>query len=428
MRVLLVTAYFPPETGSAAHLFYELGTKLVQHHHAVTVLTSFPSYHAVGPVHDYQGKRFLRELFEGMSLVRVRVPNLPRHVPAARALWQFALACQFSRAIKRLERHDVALIYSPPLPLGFTGTALRKAGATPFILNVQDLFPQSAIDLKILRNRWLIAFFRALEKRLYRAADHITVHSPGNLAHVVGTGVDGGNVTVIPNWVDTEFLRPDRQRDGFSERHGLLGRFVVSFAGVLGYSQDIDVILEAACLLKDRHEILFLIVGDGVEKDRLMKKARALGCRNVLFLPMQARQMYPDVLAASDVCLVTLHQEVVSPVVPSKILSVMAAGKPLLACMNPQGDAAEVIRTAGCGAVLAAGDAAGLAEAIVKLQEDPGLRMQWGRNGRAYCVGNFSLDRCTERYVDLFNRLCENERPALTRANDLGHKVPCRNP
>ena len=316
MKVLLVTAYFPPDTGSAAHLFYELGVQLVRQNHAVTVLTSFPSYHAVEPVNGYKGKRFLRERIDGMDIVRIRVPNLPRHIPAARAVWQFALAHRFARAIRRIEKHDVALIYSPPLPLGLAGASLKSSN-TPFILNVQDLFPQSAVDLKILKNRWLIAFFEALEKRIYRAADHITVHSPGNLAHVVRTGIDADNVTVVPNWVDTDFLQPDRRRNGFSEKHGLAGRFVVSFAGVLGYSQDIDVILEAAHLLRDSEEILFLVVGDGVEKDRLVRKANVMGCTNGLFLPMQSRQVYPEVLTASDVCLVTLNKEVVSPVVPS---------------------------------------------------------------------------------------------------------------
>jgi len=407
MKVLLVTAYFPPDTGSAAHLFYELGVQLVRQNHAVTVLTSFPSYHAVEPVNGYKGKRFLRERIDGMDIVRIRVPNLPRHIPAARAVWQFALAHRFARAIRRIEKHDVALIYSPPLPLGLAGASLKSSN-TPFILNVQDLFPQSAVDLKILKNRWLIAFFEALEKRIYRAADHITVHSPGNLAHVVRTGIDADNVTVVPNWVDTDFLQPDRRRNGFSEKHGLAGRFVVSFAGVLGYSQDIDVILEAAHLLRDSEEILFLVVGDGVEKDRLVRKANVMGCTNVLFLPMQSRQVYPEVLTASDVCLVTLNKEVVSPVVPSKILSIMAAGKPLVACMNPQGDAAHVVRTARCGFVLPAGDAAGLAEAIVKLRHDPRLRTELGGNGRAYCVENFSLEKCARRYVGLFTEMKQN--------------------
>jgi colanic acid biosynthesis glycosyl transferase WcaI len=408
MKVLLVTAYFPPDTGSAAHLFYELGVQLVRENHAVTVLTSFPSYHTVEPIQGYRGKRFLRERLDGLDVVRVRVPSLPRQIPVARAAWQFLLAHRFTRAIRRLEQHDVALVYSPPLPLGLAGAALKKNSQTPFILNVQDLFPRSAVDLRVLKNRWLIAFFEALERRIYRAADHITVHSPGNQAHVAGTGIDAGRVTVVPNWVDTDFLRPDRRRNGFSESHGLMDRFVVSFAGVLGYSQDIDVILDAARRLREHGKILFLIVGDGVEKDRLVRRASALGCTNVLFLPMQSRQVYPDVLTASDVCLVTLNKEVVSPVVPSKILSIMAAGKPVVACMNPQGDAAEVVRAARCGFVLPAGDAAGLARTIDKLRQEPSLCAELGRNGRAYCVQNFSLAQCARRYTELFAEMRRN--------------------
>ncbi|MGD0784501.1 MAG: glycosyltransferase family 4 protein [Sedimentisphaerales bacterium] len=404
MKVLLISAYFPPDTGSAANLFYDLGKKLVQKGIEVTVLTSFPSYHVVGDTKGYKSRKILKEQIENMSVIRVKVPQFPRYIPAMRALWHFAMAYYFSITARRIERHDIALVYSPPLPLGFVGISLTKNG-TPFIFNVQDLFPQSAIDLKILKNRFLIHFFKYLEKKICDYAKHITVHSTGNKDYIVTIGIDGKKTTVVPNWIDTDYLQPGKKYNVFSQKYNLQDKFVVSFAGVIGYSQDIDVILDAANLIREKKDILILIVGDGVEKSRLEKKANEMNLKNILFIPMQSRDVYSQVLHCSDICLSALKKEVLTPVVPSKMLSIMAAGKPLIACMNLKGDASKIVEQAQCGFVFPAGDHKELAMAILKLYTAPELREQYGKNGRCYCVENFSLNVCADKYIQLFKQI-----------------------
>lgn len=293
MRILLLTAYFPPDTGSAPHLFYELGTALAQRNHEVWVVTGFPSYHAQGDLGRYRRKLWMREHLDSLAVIRVAIPQFPRYMPLARGIWQMASAtCLFLPSL-RILRPDVVLIYSPPLPLGLTGWALKKLRKVPFVLNVQDLFPQSAIDLGILRNRILICFFERMERFVYKSAAHITVHSPGNREHAISKGASPDKVTVMPNWVDTDFLTPGPKNNELRKDLGLEGKFVVSFAGVIGYSQDLDIVLEAARRLVGHPEIVFLVVGDGVEKPRLQKKAQDMSLSNVLFLPMQPRHRYP---------------------------------------------------------------------------------------------------------------------------------------
>lgn len=411
MNILLLTAYFPPDTGSAAHLFYELGAELVRRGHRVSVITGMPGYHALGSLERYKGKRRIREEVEGMEVVRVATPQLPRHLMVGRALWQFGGAVAFFLAGLHLSRHDVAMVYSPPLPLGLTAWGLRRLRRIPFVLNVQDLFPQSIIDLGLLKNRWLIRLFEGMERFVYARADHITVHSRGNRDHVIAKGAAPERVTVIPNWVDTDFLRPGGM-NGFRQEQGLEEAFVVSFAGVLGYSQDLDVVLEAARILKDEHhksEIVFLIVGDGVEKPRLEAKARQMGLDNVRFLPMQPREKYPAVLHASDVSLVTLHAEVRTPVVPSKILSIMAAGRPVVAAMNLGGDGPRLIAEARCGLCVPPEDPQALAEAVLKLYHNASLREELGRNGRRYAEEHLSLSRCVAQYEALLQMVLNAE-------------------
>jgi len=406
VRIILLVAYFPPDTGSAAHLFYELGTALVGHGHDVTVLTGFPGYHAQGDLSRYRRRLWLTEtLEEGFKVARVAVPQLLRDTPVGRGLWQFSCAASFALRGLALSRPDVLLVYSPPLPLGLTAWTLRLFRRIPFVLNVQDLFPQSAVDVGVLNNGFLIRFFERLERFLYRHANHITVHSSGNRDHVVACGADPERVTVVHNWVNTDSLRPGARLNGFSREHRLDDKFVVSFAGITGYSQDVDVILGAANLLRDHPRIHFLIVGDGVEKTRLEQKARDTGLSNVQFLPMQPRRCYPAVLHASDVSLATLHAEVATPVVPSKILSIMAAGRPVVACLNLDGDAPRLIEEAQCGYALPPEDPEALARVMLTLYRDAALCERLGCNGRRYAEQHLSVQAAAEHYTHLFERL-----------------------
>lgn len=407
MRVLLLTAYFPPDTGSAAHLFYELGTALVKRDHAVTVITGMPGYHAQGPLEHYRRKIWLREQVNGMDVIRVASPQLPRRLMIGRALWQFSGAAAFVLAGLPVPAHDVALVYSPPLPLGLTAWALRRLRGIPFVLNVQDLFPQSIIDLGLLRNRWIIRAFEVIERLVYRQANAITVHSEGNRHQIIGKGAGATKVMVIPNWVDTNFICPDDRMNGFRQEHGIGDAFVVSFAGVLGYSQDLDVVLGAAASVRHEREILWLIVGDGVEKDRLEVKAREMMLPNLRFLPMQPRKRYPLVLQASDICLTTLRAEVTTPVIPSKILSIMATGRPLVASLPLDGDAPKLVETARCGLALPPEDPHALANAIMTLYHDENLREELGRNGRRYAEQHLSLTASVRQYEALFQRIVE---------------------
>ena len=405
MHILLLTAYFPPETGSAANLYYELGKTFLDRGHTVSVVTGFPGYHVQGDVSQYQGRRWLKENVDSLSVYRIAVPQIARNTPIGRGLWQFSCALATTLPGMRVPHPDVVLVYSPPLPLGLTALAWRWLRKTPFVFNVQDLFPQSAIDLGLLRRRLLIAFFEALEHFLYRRADAITVHSPGNRDHVLAQGGRSDSTFVVPNSVDVGFIRPGPKENALRRKLGLNGKFVVSFAGVMGFSQDLDVIIEAAHLLVEHSSIHFLLVGDGVEKKRLVEKSREMQLPNVTWLPIQPRDRYPDVLHASDVGLATLHAEVKTPVVPSKIWSNMAAGLPVIAALSLDGDAPRLIQEAQGGICVPPEQPEALAESILSLYRDANLRQRLGTNGRHYVEKYLSPQAVIESYEYIFEQV-----------------------
>ncbi len=409
MRILLLTAYFPPDTGSAAHLFYELGCELVSRGHQVQVITNMPGYHAVGADDRYQGKRWLKESLDGMDVYRIASLRLSPTSMVGRAMWQFGMAFAFFLVGLLVPKADISLVYSPPLTLGFSAWGLRIFRGIKFIFNVQDLFPQSIIDLGLLRNPQIIRIFEWMEKTIYKRSNGVAVHSTGNQEHVVRRGGEPKHVQVIPNWVDTDFIQPGERQNEFRAVNNFGDDFLVSFAGVLGYSQDLDVIIDAAKLLRGQDQIQWVLVGDGVEKERMQAKARELELLNrVHFVPMQPREKYPAILHASDVCLATLRAEVTTPVVPSKILSIMAAGKPVVAAMNLSGDAPKLISDAQCGFSTPPGDATALAEVVLKLYTDRDLCAQVGANGRQYAEEHLSRKACVSHYERIIMEILQS--------------------
>lgn len=407
MRILLLTNYFPPEIGAAPHLFFDLGKYLVKKGYNIQVLTGFPFYNLKKVPEKYKGKFYMREEMEGMKVIRIGGTHLPfsRRIAILRGIEHFWLSFVFFFGAFFIERPDLVLFYSPPLTLGITAWFLGKIKKAPFIINVQDLFPQNAINLGILKNKVLINLFLKIEKFVYEKASFITVHSPKNKEYIERGGIGSEKIKIIPNWVDTEIIKIGERMNEFRKEYKLGDKFVISFAGVLGFSQDLDVVLKASTLLKKNRDILFLIVGEGPEKERLTAKARKMRVESVKFLPMQPRKKYSLILQASDICLVTLKKEVKTPVVPSKILSIMAAGKPIIASLPLEGDAAKVIKETESGIVVEPENPKQFSKAVLELHQSDKKREKLGKKGRNYAIENFSPSACIGRYEKLFLRL-----------------------
>jgi len=405
MKILLITPYFPPEVGSAAHLYYELGQALRERGHEITILTGLPRYHVTEALKDYRQRLCIWETYHGLKVLRVFNLEIPWNIPILRGMDQLVSALLAGLAGVWLPAFDAALVYSPPLPLALAALALCRARRRPLIVNIQDLFPQSAIDLGLLKNPYLIRIFKGWESFLYRHADLVAVHSEGNRRRILNAGGKIGKVAVVSNWIDTQAIQPGARENELRASLGLEQRFLVSFAGIMGYSQDLETVLHSARILKDQKDIVFLMVGDGVEKSKLEKLARENQLDNVLFLPMQPKDKYPEVLLASDLCLATLRPEVKTPVVPSKILSIMAAGRPVLASLPLDGDAPRLIAEAQCGRVIAPSDPEAMAQSILQLFQAPELRAQMGVRGRRYAVQHLSLERAAELLENHISRI-----------------------
>lgn len=411
MKILILTDRYLPEVRSSAHLLHSLARELQRRGHEVRVITKVPSKYTahergLNPQESAGGW----DEVEGVLVHRVRwIPFLDGS-RGVRALDHLTLWLTFAVASRQWSQADVIFIYSPPLPLALAGGAYEWWYKKPFVLNVQDLYPQTVIDLGLLRNRVAIRAAERLESVAYRLADRIVVHSSGNRQYLVERkGLSPEKVNVILNWADLDLIRPGPRENKFRREHGLEGRFVVSYAGLMGYAQDLTTAIDAAESLQDKPEILFLFVGEGVGETRWKAMVAEKRLRNVQFLPMQPKASYAELLSASDVCLVPLARDLRTPVVPGKLQSIMAGGRPVVATLNPEGDAGRMVHAADCGYVIQPGAVQETAEVILRLSRDPGLREQLGRNGRTYAERHFSISACCTNYEQLFEEVRSNK-------------------
>ena len=408
MRVLILVISFPPEITGSGHLYHQLADSLCQMGHQVKVVTPLPRQRMGAQAEEirarYGRRLFAQEKMGEIEVYRPAVLPLPLSNPLTKGLDHFSVPFSNWVASQFAGQADVVLLYSPPLPLALAADLLSRQRRIPFVLNLQDIFPQYAIDAGIMTNKTMIGFFRRLESYVYRRARYIAVHSPGNLEYLASHGVPREKITVIHNWVDAELIRPGERMNGFRDDHNLGDDFVISYAGTMGWAQDLDTVIEAAAQLRRERKIRFLMVGDGPRRNDLEEKARAQELDNVTFLPLQPRDRYLALLQSSDICLLSLNPSLSTPVVPGKLMDIMAAARPVVASVPLDGDVPRIIGDARCGLCVESGDGKRLADSILTLCREPQTREEMGRKGRKYAEEHLSRTACTAQYARLLQR------------------------
>lgn len=410
MFITLIVDKFFPEVGAAAVQYYELGRELAKMGHRVLVITTTPRYIDESIRRKYvrdSSNAFVFEELESMKVLRIPVKEIDKSKIFYRAIEQFMLTRKMVKILKFLlkkrEIPDVLLIYTPPLPQFKVGVFMLKKVGVPYVLNVQDLFPKEAVQMGILRNPIFIKYFEKMEKTAYDFAASIVVHSENNASHIKRI-IPEKKIFIIENWVDPERIKPGQKINEFSLKYGLKDKFVVSFAGTIGFAQDVKSIVEAAKMLEDYKDIVFIIVGEGARKKEVEKLIEDYRLNNLKLLPPVSPDKYAEVLHASDVSLATLVKDLRTPVVPSKITSIMSAGIPVIACLDESSDAHVLISKARCGFSYPAERPDLLAEGILQLYRNETLRKQLGENGRKYVVENLSVQVAAQKFLKVFEQ------------------------
>ncbi len=406
MKILLLTDSYPPEIRSASHLMYELAHGLKNRGHDIAVATTMPQYNLTKEHVSVEYKNIMVE--DGVTVIRVKTPPLHKVGYFKRGLAHLVLPVIFCRLIKRsvIFRPDIIIVYSPPLTLGIAGVRLKDYFKSKFILNIQDIFPQNAIDLGIISNLLIIRFFEAQEKWIYKRVDEITVHSEGNKEFLkIRNGFLRDKIDVVNNWANYKLFRRDAEEINFRKLYQLDSKMVILFAGVLGPAQGLDVVINVAKRIQDNSKVHFLFVGDGTEKKRLEDKVEKLNLTNVTFQPFVDGENYPFLLKSVDVGLVCLSSSNKTPVVPGKLMGYMFSGLPVLAFLNKESDGHKIIKDANCGFTFTPENEDRILEAVLKLEKDKEVRITMGKNAEEFSKKNFTLEAALDKYEKIFEIL-----------------------
>ncbi|MFA5275714.1 MAG: glycosyltransferase family 4 protein [Candidatus Omnitrophota bacterium] len=404
MKIILVTASYPPEIRAISLMMLELAQGLEKNGHELTVITAYPRHNLSGP----EKSRVFKEVeFENkVRVIRIKAPSISNVGYIARGLAQLLLPIIFIFKAKKLikEKIDAVIVYSPPLPLALFGIWLKARYKAKFMLNIQDIFPQNAVDLGILKNKMIVKFFEFIEKKAYKSADVITTHTDTSRQFLISNKIIRENkVGVIHNWIDVDMYHNVKPTGFYRKLYNVEGKFVFLFTGVIGPSQGLDFILKVAQKVSDVPEIIFLIIGEGTEKIRLRKAASESKLNNVIFGDYVSLQEYPALVKEMDVGLVCLSILNKTPVIPGKIIGFMAASLPVVAFINKESDAHYLIQKAKAGYSSYSDDSLKAAEIIKNIYSQRAGLALYANNGYQYVRDNFSKEVCIgkiDKYIN----------------------------
>lgn len=386
-------------------MFALLCEELARRGHKVTVLCAVPHFPSGHVPEEYRHGLWQWGEQNGVRLCRVRIPSSDRSNLLHR-LWVFVMYQVLVTLAGLRVRYDAALVTNPAIETFLPFLILCWLRRKPCIYAVWDVYPEIGVRMGLFRNPAVIRMVGFLEDFCLRRADRIHILSDGFRTDLSAHKVDSVRIAVIPHWLDTTHISPLPRLNSFSKENGLDEYFVLLYAGNLGLSQGLETVLEAARLLKDRKDVLFLFVGEGAGKKGL--EMQAAGLNNVRFLPLQPRERLPEVLASADVSLVILKQGIGSASLPSKLFSILASGRPVLASVDGHSDACKLIHSSQAGLCVEPENPRQLADAVLSLYADPARRAQIGMNGRAWAEKHHSPQSAAGQFEELLLSILGN--------------------
>lgn len=406
MKLTVITPHFEPDVAPTGAVVTRIVHELVARGHRIEVITALPWYreHQIEP--GYEGRLVRTENVEWGRIVRLHpFPTADKRNIGRRALSFAGFTALAGLVGLRGGRTDGVLAVSPPLTLGLVGWELARARGGPFVFNIQDVYPDVAVELGVLTNPRVIAAAHALERFTYARADAVTVLSNDLRDNLSAKVRDPSKVRVIPNFVDTATIRPAHRDNAYRRELGLGDRTAVLYAGNVGMSQSLELVIGAATQLSDRDDIVFVINGQGAARDGLEAEVRDRGLANVVFADMQPLDRLPEVLAAGDIHLVPLKKGLARSSVPSKTYSILAAGRPLVASVDVGSEVATIVERTKAGIAVPPEDQAAFTAAVARLADDEHGRRAMGAAGRTWVEAWASPAAVAESYEQLFDEL-----------------------
>lgn len=374
----------------------------------MTVLTCAPNVPDGKVYEGYRNRLTQTETIDGIRVIRVWTFIAANKGTVLRMVNYVSYMCSAALRALFVERPDVIIATSPQLFCGWAGVITRWTRRRPLILEMRDLWAESIVTLTSVDRGRLLRALEWLEFRMYGLARHIVTVGQGYSRELVERGVPAERITIVTNGVDREFFAPRPPDAQLARRIGVAGRFVCSYIGTIGMASGLDVVVRAGLKLRERgrSDIVFLLVGDGANRESLQARVAELGLDNVILTGRQPKALIPAYLSISDCSLVHLRRApLYTTVLPSKIFEAAHMKRPIV--LGVEGEAARVVTASQGGICIEPDNEDQLLDAVERLVDDPGLRLRLGQAGHDYVVRHYDRDQLARDYLDFIDRVLQ---------------------
>lgn len=387
----------------------ELAESLVDKGHSVTIVTGFPNYPKGKIFENYRRSFLRREKVNGVKVIRVFLI-----VPKVRASFIHRMLNHTSFMLTSIygglaaEKPDLIYYYSPPLFLGFSTWFLGKIYRVPTVVEINDLWPQAPIALGVLKNKLVIKFAEKFERFVYKNTEHLFFYSRTMRNQVINKGISKKKTEIHPLWISTKEFAPvpEEKVNRIRKKYKLDGKFSVMYAGLIGLPQGLEILVEVAKILRNKKDIIFVLVGGGAGERKIRKESEKEGLETIKFIPFQLKEEISSVLSSADVLFAHLNPALFRKgTIPGKVLAYISVGKPLLVAV--EGETNDLVERSKSGLTAESQDAKSIAENLKKLYDNEDMRKEMGRNARRYAIENFEREMLLS---ELENRLIEIAR------------------
>jgi len=408
MRVLIFGANYEPDLGPSAPLYTMLCENLVKLGHEVTMITMVPHYPSGRVSVEFRGKLFWKSVEHGVEVIRVDLPSVDRSKLPFRLL-QYMIYQLGATWIGLSKKYDVVMTASSSLSAWLPFALLVVLRRKPSIYSVHDVYPAVGMTLGFFRHRPVIALVSAMERFCLNNSRVVRILSDSFRSDLRAMGVPDQKMALVYDWVDTDLIHPMPRDNAFAKEHNLVGKFVVLYAGNLGLSQGLEHVLTAAEALKNHRDVNFVFVGDGANREQLISEAEQRQLDNVKFIPFQPRKCLPEVLASAEISLVSLQRGIGVSSLPSKTFSILASGRPVIACVDEGSEMWNLIQHAEAGLCIPPEKPDDLVDAILLLKENQALRENMGQNGRCWAQNHHSPESAAKQIEKLLLEITLDE-------------------
>ncbi|WP_342433481.1 glycosyltransferase family 4 protein [Neobacillus sp. FSL H8-0543] len=405
MKIVVISHFFPPEIGAPSARLYEMARHWVELGNEVHVVTCFPN-HPTGVIPDkYKGLKYKYEQMDGIHVHRNYVYATPNKGFIKKTLGHISF--MFSSVLismKKIKRPDVIITSSPTFFSIFSGYWYSLIKRAPFVLEIRDLWPAAMIELGVMKKGVITNILEKMELFFYRKSKRLIMVTKSFKENVVSRGIDGSKVHVITNGVNQEMFYPREKSISIIDKYNLENKFVISYVGAHGISQNLSTILEVANSLKEYMDIHFLFIGEGAEKDKLKNIASGQGISNVTFIDSQPKEVIPEFYNTSDICLIPLKNiELFKTFIPSKMFEIMACGVPIVASL--EGEAADILNESKAAEVVKPDNPEEIMHAIIKIKNDKVLYERLKEKGPAFVEQNYSRKNLAKEYLEIISEI-----------------------